>query len=157
MPRVYIGELPPKRKSGAAPVAGSDRGGEGGEDFPYILVRSIDGDIPTENPRTQRFNVGMLCGIFSADGSAESGTHDILNMIDMVVFVLGSHLYWADDSWKMVMPINWNCGIDKRATVYENAGQQTPPFFGGAVFASFEANAPVFEHSKIRRQIADAM
>lgn len=134
IPSVFIGHLPTKRSMPGHGANSTD------EDFPYVLIRPVDGEITGESPRAHTVKVAILCGIFTAEQPVEAGYHDIQNMLDTVVTALSYQRFWADSHWAQKLPIRWVQGLPKELSIYE-AGLNEHPYYGGVVFADFESAA----------------
>jgi hypothetical protein len=154
-PVVYIGHMPTKRSLpvplGSLPITpgpqpittnGNGTAAQADEDFPFCLVRPLEGQITGEMPRAHKVTVGIISGIFTAEPVIEAGYQDILNLTDIVLRVLSETRFWADNHWVQTLPIKWVSGLPRALSVYE-AGLSEHPFYGAVVMGEFEAAATV--------------
>lgn len=140
IPRVYIGDLPAKRRSGADPATGA----ESGEDYPALIIRAIDGETKADGSgcaAVDAVNIGILCMVYNP-GAAEAGIRDVLDMVERVKFMLATRDTWADGMWREILPIKWYAGLDRRLSLYDAGKQDEARYYGGAVETQFIAAGP---------------
>lgn len=135
-PRLYVGQLPPKR-------AGETPGGDDqGEDVPYILVKCLSGDVTGENPREYQVSVGIVFEVFVPEENPEAGLQDLLNVADRILAVLASKRYWGDNRFVQVLPVGMVQGTGRADNVYASGLQIQGPYYMAAIQTQFKGAAP---------------
>lgn len=125
-PRVILGDLPPSAA---------------GEQYPFVLVRLLKGELTGEMPREHSVNVGILCGVMTPDG-AEKGSEDAFNLADVVLLALAEHRTYAED-WIIELPVSWDYGLVGAMNERSNWMATTDPHYGVAITARFSSDAPI--------------
>ncbi len=117
-PQIFIGALPPKRKTPGQ-----------GEEFPFLVVRGVEGeDREEEKPEV---SIDIIIGTW-VDPSldAEEGAIDIHRMGDKVRRALhgvGEGTGLLDLRYELQYPIKWKAGV--RSENGEDAGAQPHPYY----------------------------
>lgn len=144
-PRIYIGDTPPKRAEGS------------GEDFPFIVIRPVDGELPAGQPRVNNVTVAFVMGLYSSpemakadkQDAAEAGTQEFITMRERITRLLSEQRYWGDDQWAQTHSITWEYGLSKRIVEMLRAGWQAEaPYYGGVVTTQFQSAGVVQQVSQ---------
>ncbi|MDQ7104206.1 hypothetical protein REA38_11660 [Serratia sp. MF2] len=137
-PKISIGQLPPRN---------SNMQNEIESDFPFILIRPLDGSLDGEKQADYEINVAIVCGIYSRESRElyEHGVQDVMNLNDRLLMILASKRFWADNRFKRTGELKWAIGATRAHGAYEAGMQEQGPFFQMVIEAPFERTVIVPE------------
>lgn len=137
VPKVMIGQLPPR--SGSRPAGGAD-GDETDPDTPFILVRPIDGVLDGNRPADYEINLAIVCGIYSHESREHyaAGVQDVMNLCDRLLQIIGGRQLWAANHFKQTRTLRWTIGAPRALGPYDAGLQELGPVFHMVIDAPFE-------------------
>lgn len=119
LPQVLIGALPQKRHTQ-----------EQGEDFPFLVVRAVDGEDDAE--KKPEVNVDIIVGTWvPPESEAETGVIEVHRMGDKVRIALrkiGDAGAILDSRYELQYPIKWRAGV-RDADGSDGGGQPHPYYY----------------------------
>lgn len=141
VPSIYIGQLPPRKGSGSPNQAKREE--ESSSDMPFILIRSIDGNL-TENERVANYqlNVAIIVGIYSKESldEYEKGVQIVMNALDHLILSINQFKFWGNRRFSLESDMKWSYGLGKTIDPYECGLQTDAPYFATVLHIAFNRN-----------------
>jgi len=118
-PRIVIGALPPKR-----------RNPEQGEDFPFLVVRAVEGaDEKEEKPEV---DIDIIIGAWvKPEAEIEAGVIEVHKMGDkarVAIRNVGNGSGLLDNRYELQYPVKWKTGV-RDSDGSESGGQPHPYYY----------------------------
>ncbi|WP_392559350.1 hypothetical protein [Orbus mooreae] len=128
-PRLYIGQLPPKE--GSKPP--SEAVDKKDNDYPFILIRSISGDLSNDatGQPVYNFNVALIIGIYSQESyeSYQDGVQIVSDTLDKSLLIINQYEYWGNSHFALDHDMSWGYGLGKTIDPYACGLQTDAPYF----------------------------
>lgn len=123
-PRVYVGDLPPKRNDRNLPEQSQ------GEDYPFALILPAGGEDGTNSFNRGEVTVKIAFGAYvPPDTEAREGVIAVQRLIDVARFsLLGLPGYMLSGKFELQLPFKWRLGRPGKTD-----GLQPHPYYHGEI------------------------